>query len=209
MTSKARGRSRKSDPLPKAVSFDALAAAAICANCFQVGSAEKLFCAQRCIDEASWVRYVRARRAEGRDREPDIVEAIRVKLVRALAGGYSKARRRLSQTVRSAVLQRDQGRCRSCGGPGEDIDHISGDSSALSNLQLLCKSCHNKKTTARFVRMTPESHPQAWARAQALRLRVESLEPLQLCDSDSWPELQKKLISHRRAALGVGGPRLF
>ena len=96
-----------------------------------------------------------------------------------------------------------------CGAPGDEIDHISGDSSALSNLQLLCNACHNRKTTATFVRLAPESHPEAWARAQHLRRRAESVEPLQLCDSDTWAELQKQLISHRRANFGVGGARLF
>ena len=59
--------------------------------------------------------------------------------------GYGRGWRKL----RAAVL-RATPRCRSCGGPATEVDHIvplrAGGSHALANLQPLCKPCHSSKT---------------------------------------------------------------
>lgn len=179
-----------------------------CVNCFELFRAPKAYCAQLCADEAAWVRYARRSRQDGRDTRPDIAQAIKIRLALILAGGYDKAGRKLSDAVRTAVLNRDGEKCRKCGEPAAEIDHIRGSSSALTNLQLLCDRCHNEKTVATFIRITEESHPEAWAKAESLRRRATALQPLQLCDADDWEMLQKELLRRRRNIVS-GEPTLF
>jgi len=74
------------------------------------------------------------------------------------ARGYGSA---AWQRVRLAVIARDAGACRACGKiihePGDcQIDHIvekpqdeAAEATPLSGLQLLCRSCHAKKTVSR------------------------------------------------------------
>lgn len=52
-------------------------------------------------------------------------------------------------TLRAAALRRDRHRCRTCGAPATEVDHIArGDDHRLTNLQSLCSPCHQAKTTA-------------------------------------------------------------
>ncbi len=168
-----------------------------CANCSLTIQEAKIYCSQLCAQEAGWVRYVRRCRLDGRDRHPDVMEAIRIRLALILAGGYDKLARKLPDSVRKAILERDQGKCRICGKPADEIDHISGGRSDPTNLQLLCDSCHNEKTTSSFVRITKESHPEAWEKAQWLKRRAAAKRPVQLCDSGEWSTLQRDLLRKR------------
>lgn len=58
--------------------------------------------------------------------------------------------------LREEVLDRDQGLCQECRRqgritPGTDVDHIvpksQGGSDAMTNLQVLCRDCHKRKTS--------------------------------------------------------------
>ena len=80
--------------------------------------------------------------------------------------GYDARWRKLRMTV----YVRDEGRCTDCRrvvgkGRNAHVDHIKakrhGGSDAMSNLQLLCASCHSRKTWAE-VRQNrePASQPQ-------------------------------------------------
>ena len=73
-----------------------------------------------------------------------------------------------------------------CGEPGDEIDHINGSSSDAANLQLLCDTCHNKKTVANFKPIAKDSHPEEWAKAERLWFRASAQKPVLICDSDSW-----------------------
>lgn len=73
----------------------------------------------------------------------------------------------------AAVKRRARGRCEAkyhdaaCDGVGQDVDHImQGDDHRLSNLQLLSRVCHTRKTRldngySAAVRRPPEPHPGA------------------------------------------------
>jgi 5-methylcytosine-specific restriction endonuclease McrA len=172
-----------------------------CPNCSVTFADVKLFCSDLCKDEAKCVRYWRRCRADGRDEDPKVKEAIDIKLAHILNGGYDEAARRLPKSVRRLVIDRDGGRCQICGEPGTEIDHISGNSSALTNLQLLCNTCHNKKTVAQFRRITKESHPEKWATVQRLWRRARAAEPLLLCDDESWDSIRKELKRKRGDAM--------
>ena len=177
-----------------------------CPNCSVTFYGVRLFCSDLCDDEAAFVRYARRRKADGRDEDPNVKEAITIKLAHILGGGYDEAGRRPPESVRQFVKDRDGGRCQICGGPGDDIDHISGSSNAPANLQYLCKACHNMKTVAAFRRITKESHPEKWAKSQGLKKRAAAAEPLLLCDSESWRSIWKVLMRRRGdVATGQGG----
>lgn len=50
--------------------------------------------------------------------------------------------------LRGEVLREALYVCAACGGPGDQVDHIDGDShnNARTNLQCMCRSCHARKT---------------------------------------------------------------
>jgi 5-methylcytosine-specific restriction protein A len=51
--------------------------------------------------------------------------------------------------LRLRVLARDGHRCRSCGSPANQCDHIiANDDHDMANLQSLCEPCHKAKTIA-------------------------------------------------------------
>lgn len=76
---------------------------------------------------------------------------------------------------RNTIRRRARGRCeaivngRRCTNAGSECDHIhNGDDHALTNLQWLCPSCHQRKTIAEskaardargYARRDPEPHP--------------------------------------------------
>ncbi len=143
-----------------------------------------LYCSLRCHDEAKTVRYARKKHEQhGIDLPSDISNAIRIRMAHVLSGGYDAAARRLTPEVYRAVWERDGGRCVLCQAPGQDVDHIDGPSSELSNLRLLCKACHNDVTLAH---LHPTDDPVVIARAAALRQRVDAPEPLLPCDAAGW-----------------------
>lgn len=177
-----------------------------CVNCLIAFEDVKLYCSELCEQEAAYVRYARRCRLSERYQGPDVKEAIIIRLALILGGGYDKRARQLPDSLRRSVIQRDEGKCQACGQPGEEIDHISGNSSDPANLQLLCNSCHNKKTVSSFRRITEASHPEEWARWQWLRFRVEAKDPVLICDSDKWNGIQKELMRKRQDVLtGQGG----
>jgi 5-methylcytosine-specific restriction endonuclease McrA len=150
-----------------------------CANCataiFAIGV--KAFCSPRCTQTAKAIRYWRGAILDGRVWDEDVYEAIGYK-VGFVLGGYPEAERVLDQQIRRAVVKRDGGRCRICGKPGHEVDHILGSSDTLENLQYLCKECHREKTAGS---MRPPTESERLAQIQ-IRERAESLYPYQPCD---------------------------
>ena len=175
-----------------------------CPNCDEPIGAPTLFCSDLCRDEAKFVRYYRACIKDGRIKQPDVVEALQIRMAHILGGGYAERERRLSLDLRGQVIERAKGLCQSCGALGNQVDHISGNSSNLSNLQLLCVPCHNEKTTANFVQITEESHPEAWAKRDALLRRVHSAGPVRFCDRAEWATEYRALQQARKHATAAG-----
>lgn len=170
---------------PKPVSF-------LCVNCDQRFPADgtrkgRAYCSVPCRGEAKAVRYARRKRVEYRgSRLPaDIEEAIRMKLMHALGGGYDETARRLTREQRAAILKRDGYHCVRCGaGIGLEIDHVAGFSSDPNNLQTLCTSCHKAKTAKSIRQIEPGSPTDE--KFTELRERVETLKPLLPCDEPGW-----------------------
>lgn len=143
------------------------------------------YCSLSCRSEAKAVRYARQARAEWHDRPmPDEVEyAVGIKIAHALNGGYDEAARRLPPEIRQAVRVRDRSRCVQCQAPGTEIDHIDGPDKNLSNLRLLCSSCHRTVTEAHLQPITDAGHLE---RRDQLVARINSDEPTRPCDEPNW-----------------------
>ncbi|MGA1825840.1 MAG: HNH endonuclease [bacterium] len=133
--------------------------------------------------------------------QPDVQEALQIRLAHILGGGYPERLRQLSKEIREAVFFRDQGRCQRCGREANQIDHINGSSNDIDNLQLLCAKCHNEKTREGFVKITPETHPEEWAKREALLARVHSTRPTRLCDGPEWNKVWRSVQKGRREVL--------
>lgn len=169
-----------------------------CGNCLELmpEDVEGLFCSAWCAEIAATVRYQRRVYCDGRIREPDVQRAVQIRNAFLLAGGYRALGRTLSTATRVAVKNRDDGRCRSCGKPGTEIDHIAGSSPQLDNLQLLCSDCHHDKTSENLV---PASRKQR-AQLRALFLsRVMPETPRLLADDEvAWESLWRGLRAARK-----------
>lgn len=130
----------------------------------------------------------------------DVLEAIRTKMAHTLSGGYDKEARQLSPQRRAEVWERDRGTCVLCDEPGEEIDHIDGPADDLTNLRLLCKTCHHKVTASHF-RPIADDDVETKALVHQIWLRVQSVEPLLACDAKGWAEREawrRWVRSHER-----------
>lgn len=170
-----------------------------CANCLTPlpEDVKTLWCSTWCNDINAKVRYWRGAQRDGRIELPDIRFQIQMNMAFLLIGGYGALGRRPSPETRRKVIERDEGRCQSCGKPGSDLDHVDGNSDDPSNLQMLCGPCHRVKTSEAMQPADDESR----ALILALNLsRVMPEEPQLLADDEeAWADLWRKLTNERKA----------
>lgn len=173
-----------------------------CLNCDQifVTSKARLYCSLRCRSDAKLIRYARNVIKNGTYNQPDIREAVEVKLAHACseAGYYDEKIRKLSKKQRNKIFERDNGLCRRCGKSGTEIDHINGGNNEPDNLQLLCAKCHIRKTRSRVKPLTPD-HPfyeEIKARRKNLLSLIFASEPERMCyEPEDWKTIQAQLMS--------------
>jgi hypothetical protein len=88
------------------------------------------------------------------------------------------------------------------------VDHVGagpeGQINHPSNLQALCRTCHQTKTEAGFRRVSREESPEEWQHLQeiveALERRVGAPEPQRLCDDErAWRTSWRGLARARQA----------
>lgn len=178
-------------------------------TCFNCGRAmvelrrPYLFCSEFCAEEAGTVRYARAVISDGRILQPDVAEAVKIRVGMVLGGGYPRGQRSLSPAVREAIFERDGHKCRVCGGLATQIDHINDDPELVVrdindplNLQALCDPCHRKKTLALFVPAGSEQQ----VKGEALWARIEASVPTRPCDDEqNWKNEWRKIAADRTA----------
>ncbi len=196
-----------------------------CANCDAALDLANpsLFCDNGCRDQPKLVRYLRNGIEMGKFlpvalrygiiRDENEAKAVYSKLRFALAGGYSRS---TSRTERAAVIERDQGRCRRCGAPGAEVDHIAGSDGAMTNRQLLCTNCHNDKTlsgTPEIRWLQRSGRERSWSNVLRERIRrrpearsliqtrVLTAAPVRWCDTSQWNTVCNDLKSQRYARL--------
>ncbi len=155
-----------------------------CANCARpISEGVKVFCCDLCSEVPSTIRYIRRTAEDGRIDSPDVREAIDIKIALIMGGGYPKSARKLAEDQRDRVKAEAQGKCTKCGAPGTEIDHIRGSSSEASNLQLLCRDCHLKKTHEAMGPASPELVEGVY---RPILRRARNENPNQPCDSTAW-----------------------
>lgn len=181
----------------------------MCANCLRPipDHIEGLFCSEFCKETAKDVRYFRRVFRDGRIDDPDVQEAVRTRVAFLAIGGYSMLERTLTPSTREAVKSRDNRTCRTCGKSGNEIDHIAGSSNDLSNLQVLCASCHRSKTMANMTEASPAFQKTM---QEFFASRVEPELPALLADDEeewatSWRRLKKARRDRFRNSLEMGG----
>ena|ERR1700694_4260355 len=111
--------------------------------------------------------------------------------------------RDLDADTRNTVVERHGGRYVLCGQAGTEIDHIAGNSSELSNPQLLCHECHTAKTQESFRPIEPGGQAdKIWSELMA---RINSPEPLRERDDEAtWPSQWRQIAAERRSATSSG-----
>ncbi|WP_244937134.1 HNH endonuclease [Leptospira selangorensis] len=178
----------------------------ICINCESIipwGRQTKLFCSELCQEEAKYIRYHRKAIFEGKANLPDIKQAIDIKRISIVSGGYPLRERTIPQKVRKQVIIKSHGLCQSCGKLGTDIDHIQGSSNDLSNLQLLCILCHNEKTISNFRKVDPldPKFGSIFLKNLDLDKRIKNRKPFKICDDFKKWESSFRGISNERKKL--------
>jgi HNH endonuclease len=152
---------------------------------------------------AKVIRYGRAVYADGRIKQADVLEALKIKVGIVVGGGYPARGRRLSERQPQEIFERDGGKCCLCGDAATEIDHIGsaidGDINHPDNLQALCNECHRKKTLSRFRPIETEEERQ---RSLEIQLRIQAPEPLRPCDAADWQHrwrtVKKERLDHAR-----------
>jgi 5-methylcytosine-specific restriction endonuclease McrA len=170
-----------------------------------------LYCSPACEQEAGYVRYFRQVLKDGRWSRPEIQETIRIRGVVVMNGGYPHPERAVSREYREFVLRRDNFTCRSCGQPGNQVDHIrlygfNGNINHPLNLQVLCGDCHRAKTLADIQTVSRREDPDLWQKLHdksvELDRRVRADPPERPCDDEAtWAAIWRTLRAERRAQL--------
>jgi len=181
--------------------------AVACLNCDAPLSDPRrpLFCSERCQEEAHTVRYARRVAADGRILDPEVADALRIRVGMVLGGGYAKRERHLSPEARQAIFDRDGHACQVCGGPATQIHHRNEDLALVArdindpdNLQAICDPCHRQATLATFRPLGPDEAEHA----QRLHERIHALKPQRICDDgENWAQQWQRVAGDRRRAL--------
>jgi hypothetical protein len=173
-----------------------------CASCDAALEMENqtLFCSEFCLQVADFVRYARGViRDPARANDPEVTDAIKVRMAILMGGGYPAKVRHLSDEQRAVITERDGGVCKECGAPANEIDHIAGSSADPSNLQLLCHQHHMDKTKGSFV--PANAGQKAWAN-ELWDTRIYVDTPLRLCDNrERWGKEWRALKKERAERL--------
>jgi hypothetical protein len=173
-------------PQPKRKSRPARLQPHPCANCARqviAPSSRRIYCSDLCSQVASWIRYFQGVLTDCRLDDPEVSEAVGIKLAHIAGGGYAASARQISPELRLEIKERDGGVCRQCGSPGTDIDHISDSSDDRENLQLLCRPCHNAKTQLSLVAAEREVVQTVH---RPIRFRALESPHRQPCDVVGW-----------------------
>ncbi len=164
-----------------------------------------LFCSEKCQQVAKAVRYGRSHTRDGRyESDPTVREALDIKIVTALGGGYPEKERRLTPEQREYIFTRDGWICQICKvAPATEVDHIDGSSSDPDNLQAVCRTCNLAKAKSS---PTPASIATIME-AHAIFDRIRSEQPVVACDNERvWDKLRRKISSEQKAQVRSKNP---
>ncbi len=197
--------------LPDPIDFDnevaRLRGTLQCANCNSeinvrnsTNFKSAIYCSEYCKQMAGTVRYVRRAMAAQRESEYEFRMGLNDRLIHMPTGGYAAQERRLSKKIRMTIFERDNNICRICRKrPAEQIDHIKGSSSDLSNLQAICVNCHRMKTNSNLRLATGKELKRILKFYEAMALRIVAANPSKACDDyERWQKTEPKLRGIRQ-----------
>lgn len=190
------------------VELDRLTESLRCPNCDEIFLEEKLYCSDECQDAAATVRYVRKAMKDGRVFLLEVREGIGQRLMHQCAGGYDR-NRRMSNAHRRAIFERDAHKCRICGSPADQIDHIDGSSNDPSNLRAVCRSCNLVLSRQNTRRASDDEKEYIEETLSAMALRIAAPEPFKLCDRNDWRSFFAKVRRGRLATIAKRYPEGF
>jgi|GEM_PF-6004763 hypothetical protein len=124
--------------------LDSLASSLKCANCGELVEKPSPYCGEYCQQFAGTIRYSRKAIQARRTDDEDFHIGLGTRLIALLKGGYPTKARSLDKETRDFVFGRDKMICQICGGTADQIDHINGSSSAITNLRAVCGKCNRK-----------------------------------------------------------------
>ncbi len=155
-----------------------------------------LFCSEKCQQIAKTVRYGRSTTRDGRyESDTTVREALDIRIVMILGGGYPETARRLTPEQREAIFVRDGRVCQLCGAPATEIDHIKGSSSSPENLQAVCRVCNMAKAKASPRLATPEEQAEVYT----IFDRIRAVQPTRICDDERrWDKVWRKISADQK-----------
>jgi len=166
---------------------------------------KKIYCSRFCKEQAKDIRWIKSTITRGVYSKPDIVVARHIRIAHLNSGGYLALGRTIPWQTRSLVEEKYNDKCAICGDDNDlgehEIDHITGSSNSLENLQLLCKPCHLEKTQENIVTVQEDDprYDEIVIKVEILRKRVESPLPLRLCDDpENWSATERKMSTERK-----------
>ena len=186
----------------------------LCCSCgsSKVTINSPLYCSNVCKESASYVRYARSYRSDGRDQRPDIAEGIILRLAFVLQGIYPAREPVAPEQFRELVFKRAEGHCEKCGRPFDfdpltrnldsvpKVHHLDGGSNNDPNLKAWCGKCKRDDAQSRFLPTEEGSSQNPYARE--LELRVLSEVPLRLCDDEKeWKLIWRRLSKEAKGVL--------
>jgi len=190
-----------------------------CASCGDAHSGRGPFCTDYCRAVAEFVRLCRRWfRDPARQADTDYLFVLQVRLAALHAGYLGRAGdgappRRLTAAEKTAVRERDQGRCAQCGRRGGEVNRIDGPSSELANLQLLCTDCRRARTREALTQIADPADRAALAELhELLRRRIDAVLPELACDNEQtwgaswrrWPRLPDSAHAYRQQPAALG-----
>ncbi len=151
-----------------------------CPNCGRVEpSVRTPYCSEHCKEAAGFVRQFRAGLSSGWIFEAEKQVALGQNLWDLMGGGRPLRVSIAPMRSVKAVMQRDGGRCRVCGGPAATIDHAGSGCNRPINLRAVCEACSVDRP---FGDPAVLARPETVALVQDLTRRVQAPVPLRCCD---------------------------
>jgi hypothetical protein len=172
-----------------------------CVSCDKQLGSRRLFCGPLCQQTAQTVRYVRRTWADRRIERPHVQEGIGIRLLMLASGGYPGEQRKLSDEQRQQIMERDRFTCQRCGKPGNQIDHIAGNTDGRENLRVLCGECNRSEAFGNARQANEEEAAAIKKMLRELAKRIAALNPTLLCDADQWNKRHSIIGSARRRLL--------
>ena len=156
-----------------------------CPNCdTETTSLASPYCSEKCKDEASFVRQLRAAMATGLILTPEKQNVFGERLWWLLGGGLPLRESRIPEAAKRQVAKRCGSKCETCGEPMTAVENIGSGCNRPLHLRAVCPSCSQTKE---FMYPGFSTSSQVVEVLNQLAERALAPHPLRACDDpESW-----------------------